>query len=371
MYEKKESGQAIVILALAVVVLFAFAALAIDAGNAYTERRETQNAADAAALAGARQLALECAAGSGANEADVQQSIDQMVAVNNPGASARAYFINESGQKSACAVGACGGVVCGCSANRMTGVEVEVTGSTPSFFAGLIGQNELTAVASARARYGPVATLNTGVYPYTRQMPDANNPIVYNQRVALRIIDDFGRCQGGQCNVAPGNFGWLTWDGSNSASDLADSLTHPGNSYKYFNPGEPPNWTPDHNDHVLATGKWVQGAPGNKNSAQIRTQLDWFIQTGTPMIIPLYDIWSGNGNNANMRIAGFAAFRLRCYDFGGQGNIGGQCTLPGAQQNEKKMEGEFIRWVSPEGEWGTVACDSDPGLWNVKLIPMP
>jgi hypothetical protein len=54
-----ERGQAIVIVAFAMVVLLLFAALAIDGGNAYVERRRSQNAADAAALAGARQIWIQ------------------------------------------------------------------------------------------------------------------------------------------------------------------------------------------------------------------------------------------------------------------------------------------------------------------------
>ncbi len=49
---RSESGQIIVILALAFVGLLGFAALAIDTGMIYTDRRNDQNAADAAALAG-------------------------------------------------------------------------------------------------------------------------------------------------------------------------------------------------------------------------------------------------------------------------------------------------------------------------------
>ena len=39
-------------------VLIGFLALAVDMGNAYVERRRMQNAADAAALAGAREMCL-------------------------------------------------------------------------------------------------------------------------------------------------------------------------------------------------------------------------------------------------------------------------------------------------------------------------
>jgi hypothetical protein len=53
---KQESGQAAVVLALAFVGLLAFSALAIDGGNAYLTRRNAQNAADAASMAGSREL---------------------------------------------------------------------------------------------------------------------------------------------------------------------------------------------------------------------------------------------------------------------------------------------------------------------------
>lgn len=52
-HRRSESGQALVLLAFSFIVLLAFAGLAIDGGILYTERRRAQNAADAAAMAGA------------------------------------------------------------------------------------------------------------------------------------------------------------------------------------------------------------------------------------------------------------------------------------------------------------------------------
>ncbi len=52
-----ERGQTIIIMVIGIVVLFGFTALAIDGGMAFTQRRHDQNAADAAALAGALQKA--------------------------------------------------------------------------------------------------------------------------------------------------------------------------------------------------------------------------------------------------------------------------------------------------------------------------
>src|SRR5512133_1672137 len=46
-----ERGQALVLIVLAIVAIFGFAALAVDFGRLYAERRRVQSAADAAALA--------------------------------------------------------------------------------------------------------------------------------------------------------------------------------------------------------------------------------------------------------------------------------------------------------------------------------
>lgn len=54
--DSNQSGQSIVIMAFAVVVLMGIMALAIDGGRIYTLRRDAQNAADAAALQGAKSL---------------------------------------------------------------------------------------------------------------------------------------------------------------------------------------------------------------------------------------------------------------------------------------------------------------------------
>lgn len=65
---RKERGQALIIIALAAVGLFAFTALAIDGSMVFSRKRQAQNAADAAAMAGA--LALVRAAQDPATAAD-------------------------------------------------------------------------------------------------------------------------------------------------------------------------------------------------------------------------------------------------------------------------------------------------------------
>jgi Flp pilus assembly protein TadG len=58
MNKKSESGQAIVLLVLAVIVLIGFTGLAIDGGMVYSDRRHAQSASDAASLAGGGFAAL-------------------------------------------------------------------------------------------------------------------------------------------------------------------------------------------------------------------------------------------------------------------------------------------------------------------------
>jgi hypothetical protein len=53
-----QQGQALIIIAIAFVVLLGFAALAIDGGMTYSDRRVAQNVSDAASLAGAGSAAL-------------------------------------------------------------------------------------------------------------------------------------------------------------------------------------------------------------------------------------------------------------------------------------------------------------------------
>jgi hypothetical protein len=72
-----ERGQVLVIIALALVGLLAFTALAIDGGMVYSDRRHAQNAADAAALAGALSKANQ-----GTDAEAIQAALD-VAAENN------------------------------------------------------------------------------------------------------------------------------------------------------------------------------------------------------------------------------------------------------------------------------------------------
>lgn len=70
-----ERGQAIILIVFAIIGMMGFAAMAVDVGHVYSERRRAQNAADAAAYAAAFQAV------SGGNQAKiVQAGIDSAIA---------------------------------------------------------------------------------------------------------------------------------------------------------------------------------------------------------------------------------------------------------------------------------------------------
>jgi len=73
---RHDTGQVIVVLALALPLLLGMAALVIDLGNAFVQRRSLQNAADAAALAAAQ--GLPCTDTSGAPSTPCQNAVAQL-----------------------------------------------------------------------------------------------------------------------------------------------------------------------------------------------------------------------------------------------------------------------------------------------------
>jgi hypothetical protein len=85
-----EKGQAIVIIALSLIGLVAMAALIIDGSNSYLNRRRAQTAADAAAMAGARELCI----GKG-SEADVYDVALEYATVQNNATAMDEFSIDE------------------------------------------------------------------------------------------------------------------------------------------------------------------------------------------------------------------------------------------------------------------------------------
>jgi len=125
-----------------------------------------------------------------------------------------------------------------------------------------------------------------------------------------------------------GHFGWLTWAGSPSVGTLFTSLTPPGDSYTYVNPSNPA-------DHVVSIGDWVQGRPGVANSSAVRRALDAL--KSIEVVVPVWDVVAGNGNNVAYRVVNFARVRLTDYRLPGQDRISARFLGYVACADEKNL----------------------------------
>ena len=116
---------------------------------------------------------------------------------------------------------------------------------------------------------------------------------------------------------APGNFGWVDWDGGgSSALELAGYIEDPGNS------------------GVWHIADWVPGGVGVVSDIKVRRALDMWVNKH--VTIPLYDLVVDPGGLTTYRIAGFAEFFMEEH----------QLVTGG-----KKVTGRFIKWLeeSPGG----------------------
>ena len=141
MKQKQEKGQALILIVLAIIGMIGLTAVAVDGGMAYSERRQAQNAADAAALdaaltkirgGGWQAEGLVRAASNGFDNNGTSNS----VAVNNP------------------PTAGCNGAN-GPYAGNVQYVQVIIRNVTNTYFGGVIGINEVNNCVEAIARAVP------------------------------------------------------------------------------------------------------------------------------------------------------------------------------------------------------------------------
>jgi Flp pilus assembly protein TadG len=174
---RREPAQVIVLFALSLIAMLAMVAVVLDGGTLYLQRRTAQNAADAAALAGARALQQATLSPTSA----IPFEICKYVVANNFGATPTptAYFVDINGSK---ITGGdiplptnCSGTVS--SAAILTGsagVHVDVTmGPYNTYLAGIVGLRQLSAGASASAQVWNFAIDAAYIAPWASCGPTA------------------------------------------------------------------------------------------------------------------------------------------------------------------------------------------------------
>ena len=132
----REEGVNLVIFAFIMMVLMGFSGVAIDGGNAYQNQQQVQIAADAAAMGGARLLAVD------ATPEAVALEIQNLGIANGADVVTFTYL----------------------TGNR--GVHVTATANVTTFFAKLYGYDFFTVSAEAQAEYQPVGATED-LFPMT------------------------------------------------------------------------------------------------------------------------------------------------------------------------------------------------------------
>jgi len=112
-------------------------------------------------------------------------------------------------------------------------------------------------------------------------------------------------------NSLPGNFGWLHWNGNDSSmtpSDLATSLTAPGNSSTYQNPKV-------FGDTVINVGDKIKGDTGVERAKAVINALNGLVGQTIDLPVCTYD---NLGNDKGLyTVAGYAHVLFQSYNFNG------------------------------------------------------
>ena len=148
---RQEEGVSALYMAMILFLLVGILGIALDGSNAYIQRRRMQNAADFAALAGARVLAL------GGNTAAIDTEVDSLAIANGVGNPSAGSDGLGNGIEIA---GAAASKIAWQYTNDDRGIEVELVNHYDPFFARIFGYEILTSTAKASAGYLPVVGVN-------------------------------------------------------------------------------------------------------------------------------------------------------------------------------------------------------------------
>lgn len=272
-----EDGVIVVLTAISIVAVLLVATIVIDASMAYPQRRSMQNAADAAAVAGSRQL--DKVKYHGASWSTVAATVSSIVDANGADAST-CTIIGGTGT----AIGPCSSYNAVTAASA-AGVRVVAEDSRRTTFGRLAGRDQVTAKAEAAATIQ--ALRGTGVpfvvcgNPLAGGYPILNpdNTINVQTATAMGTIDI-------QSAQVPG-----CGAGSAFKGKIGD-------------------------DEVVTPG-WVTGDNGNGFDQQIQADVLGATPcptggpfTGCDMLVPIANKGTGNGNDIHLYVVAWAVFHI-------------------------------------------------------------
>jgi hypothetical protein len=352
-----QRGQSVFLVAVALIALLIFAAIAVDIANTYVHRRTAQNAADAAALAGARELARqlneydelialygdERAIKAEMNAYAERNGIDDTDGIpdNATNENVVGYYLGEDSEPVSQQVIGSTDVV----HRDARGIEAIAHSVAPSFFGGLMGLDGLPVQAEA-------AVVLQGVCATICILPIAVLTETFETDECYNIYD----------GAEPGSFGWLNW--SFQKKDQTCRCNAPCLAY---------NLDVDNcASGRIAVNEWVASDSGISNKKEIRNQLEQLVTEALSVTLIVYDVAEGrNGSKKECaeggaihpgdgigfayHVVGFAKFQLLGYSLAGGegggvtfGNLGTDCLGP-EPTGGNRITGKFVKWAEGEG----------------------
>lgn len=279
-YNTNERGAISVIVAILMVALLGFVAIAVDVGVIYSERAQLQNGADASAIAVAQKCAknpsdVECSttsllAGSLAN----QNALDGMSKVHT-------IDLDKTARKISVTT----------TAKEASGDENSVS----LFFADVLGIPTKEVGARASAVWGSPKAGRTA-FPLAFSVCQVKDKI----GGSLQLLREHGKNANTDCNYGPsgaaveGGFGWLVQDAGQCGGTIDLAVSEGGSD------------------------------PGNNAPSNCSTELNRWASEITAereiiVLLPVFDRVLGTGAGAVYGLVSFAAFKVTGWKFSGDG----------------------------------------------------
>ncbi len=296
---RARQGQILPLFAGSLLVIILIVGLVIDGGNVFLQQRDSQNGADIGAMAGTKRLADYYVKGTAYTPTNnVYTAIATRMTENNCGASSACTWTAKYVGPRTGAGFLDLGPVAATDPNPPTvagqaalGVRVDVNRTPRTYLLGVIGQSAWNVNTSATA----LAQEPTGA-PAGQLLPIGLTELPTQEGAVYALTSG---------SNGPGNFGWVSWDGSNSAGSLATSICTPNNpafSLPYQFPGD----------------------PGKTNASAVRNCLQQWVDNQQTVLIPIVlksndpaappgCSTGGNGNNFHYCIVAIAAFVITGY----------------------------------------------------------
>jgi len=270
------------------VVIVGFLAFVTDFGLAYTNKRAMQNGVDAAALAVAQKIAVDGDPTATCGELEARWEGDpEVIAI------ADKYFGHNHSTSGAAHSDPV--LSCGNSATQLF-VGVDTAQESTTFFGGIAGVDGISLAQSAKAVVAPAKTV-IGLRPFAMCLGLAKTVIdepTVNHMLLLEKTD-FG------CGGASGNWGMMDFDGDDK------QLPEGAN--------EALQWIKDgYNGPIsIAPPIYIPGETGAPEPGKLEDAMNAMLDD--EIVIPVYDLLSGNGSNAQFRVVGFLSIKVCGWKF--------------------------------------------------------